>query len=67
MLKNLDIILNNNLEGGRLGGSAVEHLPSAQGMILEFKDRVPSQAPCEEPASPSACVSASPCLSGMNK
>ena len=38
-------------------------LPSAQGVILEIWDRVPSQAPCMEPASPSACVSASHSLS----
>ena len=37
--------------------------PSAQGLILETRDRVPSQAPCMEPASSSACVSASPSLS----
>ena len=44
---------------GRLGGSAVECLPSAQDVILESWDQVPHQAPCEEPASPSAYVSAS--------
>ena len=33
--------------------------PSAQGVILETWNRVPRQAPCMEPASPSACVSAS--------
>ena len=38
-------------------------LPSAQGVILETQDRVPRQAPCVEPASPSACVSASLSLS----
>ena len=32
--------------------------PSAQGVILETWDRVPRRAPCMEPASPSACVSA---------
>ena len=39
--------------------------PSAQGLILETRDRVPYQAPCMEPASPSACVfaSLSVCLS----
>ena len=39
--------------------------PSAQGVTLETRDRVPRQAPCMEPASPSACVSASlsDCLS----
>ena len=48
---------------GCLGGSAVERLPSAQGMILESQDRVPRRSPCMEPASPSACVSASLSLS----
>ena len=48
---------------GRLGGSAVEHLPSAPCVILETQDRVPHQAPSMEPASPSACVSASLSLS----
>ena len=42
-------------------------LPSAQGMILETRDRVARQAPCMEPASPSACVSASLCVSLINK
>ena len=43
--------------------------PSAQGVILETWDRVPHQAPCVEPASPSARVSASlsPSVSLMNK
>ena len=31
--------------------------PSAQGVILETRDRVPRRAPCMEPASPSAWVS----------
>ena len=44
---------------GRLGGSVVGHLPLAQGMILGSRD----WAPCMEPASPSAYVSASLCLS----
>ena len=44
---------------GRLGGSAVDHLPSAQAMVPGSRDRVPLRAPCMEPASPSACVSAS--------
>ena len=35
-------------------------LPAAQGVILETLDRVPRWAPCMEPASPSACVSAPP-------
>ena len=48
---------------GCLGGSVVEHLPLAQGVILESQDRVPHWAPCMEPASSSACVSAVLCLS----
>ena len=60
---------------GRLGGAAVERLPLAQGVILDSQDRVPHQAPCMEPASPSAWVSAclslslslSLCVSLMNK
>ena len=44
---------------GSLGGTAVWRLPLARGVILETWDRVPRQAPCMEPASPSACVSAS--------
>ena len=52
---------------GRLGGSAVEHLPLAQGVIPEFRDRVPHRAPCMESASPFASVSASLSLSLMNK
>ena len=50
---------------GRLGGSAVGQLPLAQGLILESQDRVLHGAPCMEPASFSACVSAS--VSLMNK
>ena len=43
--------------------------PSAQGLILETQDQVPHRAPCMEPASPSACVSAplSLSVSLMNK
>ena len=52
---------------GRLSGSAVKYLPLAQGVILGIPDRVPHQGPCMEPASPSACVSASLCVSLMNK
>ena len=48
---------------GRLGGSAVECLPSTQGVILETQDQVPHEDPCMKPASPSACVSASLCVS----
>ena len=44
---------------GHLGGSEVEHLPWAQGVAPGSWDRVPHQSPHREPASPSACVSAS--------
>ena len=50
--------LKGNSEG-HLGGSAVECLPLAQGVILGSWDRVPHRASCMEPASPSAYVSAS--------
>ena len=48
---------------GHLGGSAVEHPPLAQVVILGSWDGVPHQAPPRTPASPSAYVSASLCLS----
>ena len=48
---------------GSLGGSAVQRLPLARGMILESWDQVPRPAPGMEPASPSARVSASLSLS----
>ena len=51
---------NRELEGS-LGGSEVWRLPSAQGMILVSRDRVPHQASCMEPASPLS-VSASVCV-----
>ena len=40
------VIVNfkNIPDKGRLGGSVVGHLPSAQGVILESRDRVPHQA-----------------------
>ena len=50
-----------------MGGSAVERLPSAQGVISESQGGVPRRAPCEEPAPPSACVSASLSVSFMKK
>ena len=52
---------------GRLGGSVVEHLSTAQGVIPECWDQVPHQAPCRESASPSVYISASLCVSLMNK
>ena len=48
-----------------MGGPVVERLSSAQGVILGSWDQVSHQAPGREPASPSACVSASVFL--MNK
>ena len=44
---------------GLLGASAIEPLPSAQVVIPQSRNRVPHWAPCMEPATPSACVSAS--------
>ena len=52
---------------GSLGGAAVWRLPLAQGVILETRDRIPRQAPCMEPASPSTCVSASLSLCDYHK
>ena len=51
---------------GHLGGSAVECLPSFQGVIPVW-DQVPHWAPYEEPASTSAYVSVSFSVSLMNK
>ena len=48
-----------SIYGGSLSGSPVQRLPLAQGVILESRDRVPRRAPGMEPASHSACVSAS--------
>ena len=51
---------------GCLGGSAVEHLPLTQGVILGSWDQVPHWGGLfKEPASPS--VSASLSVSLMNK
>ena len=52
---------------GMHGGSVVERLPLAQGVIPESRDQVPNRAPRWEPASPSAYVSACVCLSWINK
>ena len=46
-----------------LGGSVVERLPLVQVVTPGTWDQVPHQAPCRKPASPSAWVSASLCLS----
>ena len=59
--------LQNLEEGGCLGGSVVEHLSLAQGLILESQDWVPHRDLHREPASPSAYVSASVCVSLMSK
>ena len=42
-----------NVRVGLLGGSAVECLPSAQGVILESWDQVLHRAPHKETSSPS--------------
>ena len=52
---------------GHLSGSVVEHLPLAQAVIPGSWDRVRHPVPRREPASPSAYVSASLCVSLMNK
>ena len=52
---------------GHQGDSVVERLPLAQIVILESWGQVLYWAPCREPASPSACVSASPSVSLINK
>ena len=38
-------LLKISLMLGRLGGTAVKRLPSAQGVIPVFRDRAPHQAP----------------------
>ena len=48
---------------GHLSGSVDEHLPLAQVVILGSWDLVPHQAPCREPASPSACLCLFLCVS----
>ena len=48
---------------GYLGGSVVEHLPSAQGVTPRVLGSSLCQAPRREPASPSAWVSARLCVS----
>ena len=48
---------------GHLGGSVIEHLPSAQVVILGSGNQVPHQAPCREPASPCLCLYFALCVS----
>ena len=52
---------------GTPGGSVVEHVPSAQGVILGSQDRVPHQAPFGEPASHSMFLPLLLCVILMNK
>ena len=52
--------------GGLSGGASAFRLGHDPG-VPGSRDRVPRQAPCREPASPSARVSASFCVSLMNK
>ena len=66
-LTEISLILSKRQHEGIPGGSAVGCLPSAQGVILESRDRVPHRAPCMESASPSACVSAYLSVSLMHK
>ena len=51
---------------GWLSGLAPAFGPG-RDVILESQDGVLHQAPCVEPASPSACISVSLCVSLMNK
>ena len=62
----LSLSLNNNnfksTMEGRLGGTAVGHLPSAQGVIPGSWDRAPHQAP---PLQACFFLSHSPCLCSL--
>ena len=57
------VFVLRNSRSGHLGSSVVEHLPFVQVMILGSWDRVLHWTPLGEPASPSASVSASVCVS----
>ena len=59
--------LEKVIEDGQPGWLSSLAPPSAQGLVLETRDRVPRRAPCMEPVSPSACVSVYLSLSLMNK
>ena len=63
MAASLTIHNQNWAEEECLGGSAVEHLSLAQGMIPGFQDQVLHRALCGGPASPSAYVYVSASLS----
>ena len=60
-------IVSKRMKWGRLGSSVMKRLPSAQGVTLGSRDRVLHWAPCMEPASPSAWVSASLSATLMSK
>ena len=60
-------MVKNTAYRERLGGSVVECLPLAQGVVLGFCDQVLRWASRGEPASPSACVSASLSVFLMHK
>ena len=59
--------VKNNFSRGLLGGLVVERLPLAWGVILGSWDPLLQWAPCREPASLSAYVSASLSLTLVNK
>ena len=63
VLKTSNILTHQTDILGQPGWLSGLALPSAQGVMLESRDRVPYRAPCMEPASPSPCVSASLSLS----
>ena len=60
------VLLERGVEGSPRWPSGLAQ-PSASlqpgGVILETRDQVPRQAPCTEPAFPSACLSVCLCLS----
>ena len=67
-LSNNNIMISiKNQVCGTPEGSAIKGLPLDQGRIPDSWVQVPHPAPCMEPASPSACVSASFSVSLMNK
>ena len=51
-------------EEGRLGGTAVGRLPSAQGVILALWDRAPHQAPRRGAG---GCLAHAPCLCSLSR
>ena len=66
----IPVQLNFSIESSKIGQPRWRRglaPPAAWGVILETRDQIPRRAPCVEPASPSACVSASLSLSLINK